>query len=226
MKPGSASLHFQAGFTYVHVFLDMTCPIHGTKSMVKNKGLTFYQKEKKLNKALLRSVLELAVATVVVIFLALAITYVFGGRTGIIGDSMEEGLPASSQVLINRFIYRVSAPQRGDVVVFLPYGNTATHYYTKRVVALPGETIQISDGRLMVDGTFMEPMDAYDVMLDAGMAESPIKLDADEYFVLGDNRNSSEDSRSGNIGPVSKDNIIGKAWLVIPGPDGRISLVE
>lgn len=194
--------------------------------MAKAKGLTFYQKESKLNKEFFKGVLELVVATLIVVFLAFGITYVFGSRTGIIGDSMEEALPASSQVLINRFVYMVSAPKRGDVIVFLPYGNTNTHYYTKRIVGLPGETIQIIEGRLYVDGYAAESQDEYDYIEDAGMADSPILLGEKEYFVLGDNRNSSEDSRSGNIGPVNRDNIIGKAWMVIPGKDGRISLVE
>ncbi len=194
--------------------------------MAKVKGLTFYHKESKLNKESVKSILELAAATLITVFLAFGITYVFGSRTGIIGDSMEDALPASSQVLINRFVYMVSAPKRGDVVVFLPYGNTNTHYYTKRVVGLPGETVQITDGRLYIDGYAAESQDAYDYMEDAGMAGSPIILGEREYFVLGDNRNSSEDSRSGNIGPVNRANIIGKAWLVIPGKDGRVSLVE
>ncbi len=194
--------------------------------MAKVKGLTFYHKESKLNKESVKSILELVAATLITVFLAFGITYVFGSRTGIIGDSMEDALPASSQVLINRFVYMVSAPKRGDVVVFLPYGNTNTHYYTKRVVGLPGETVQITDGRLYIDGYVAESQDAYDYMEDAGMAGSPIILGEREYFVLGDNRNSSEDSRSGNIGPVNRANIIGKAWLVIPGKDGRVSLVE
>ena len=168
----------------------------------------------------------MAIATLITLFLALGITYVFGSRTGIIGDSMEPSLPASSQVLINRFIYMISSPKRDDVIIFLPYGNTNTHYYTKRVVGLPGETIEIKEGRLYVDGYVAESQDAYDYMEDAGMADTPLVLGENEYFVLGDNRNSSEDSRSGNIGPVSKSNIIGKAWLVFPDSSGRVSLVE
>lgn len=194
--------------------------------MAKASGLIFYQKEKKINKEVVKSLLELLFATLLTVFLAFAVTYVFGCRTGISGDSMEEGIPASSQVLINKLIYMVSKPARGDVIVFLPYGNTNTHYYTKRVVALPGETIQIVDGRLMVDGMYIESQDSYDYMVDPGIIANPIKLSDDEYFVLGDNRNSSEDSRSGNIGPVSRDNIIGKAWLVIPGKGSGIRLVE
>ena len=195
-------------------------------TMARDKGLIFYEKEKKLNKDLIRNILEMVVVTLVAVFLAFGVTFVFGTRTGVIGDSMEDGLPASSQVLINRLVYMASSPKRGDVIVFLPYGNTNTHYYIKRVVALPGETVQITDGRLMVDGVYTEPKDAYDFMSDPGIVEMPLKLGENEFFVLGDNRNSSEDSRSGNIGSVKKDNIIGKAWLVIPGKDGRISLVE
>ena len=162
----------------------------------------------------------------IAVFLGFVITYVFGTRTGIIGDSMEPGLEATSQVLINKLVYAASAPERGDVIVFLPGGNTNIHYYIKRVVALPGETVQIIDGRLYVNGYAAESEDKYDRMEDAGMVESALTLGADEYFVLGDNRNSSEDSRSGNIGPVAADTIIGKAWLKLPHGGNGISLVN
>jgi len=192
----------------------------------KQKGLNFYQHEKKIDALVFKKIFEVIASTLVTVFLAFALTYILGGRTGIIGDSMAPKLNASDQVLINRFIYKVSSPKAGDVIVFLPYGNTNTHYYTKRVVATPGQKVQIIDGRLYVDGYVAEPDDAYDHMQDAGIAETEITLGADEYFVLGDNRNSSEDSRSGNIGPISKDNIIGKAWLLIPAGDERIDLVQ
>lgn len=194
--------------------------------MAKKQGLTFYEKEKKINKKFLYGILELLAATVLCVFLAFVVTYVFGGRTGIIGDSMEPGIEASSEIFINRFVYMVSSPKRGDVIVFLPYGNTNTHYYIKRVVGLPGETVQITDGRLYIDGRAIESEDEYDYMADPGIADSEILLGEGEYFVLGDNRNNSEDSRSGNIGPVNKDNIIGKAWLVIHKSDGSVRLVE
>ncbi len=194
--------------------------------MARDKGLIFYEKEKKLNKDLFKNILEMLVVTLVAIFLAFGVTFVFGMRTSVIGDSMEEGLPASSQVLINRLVYMVSSPSRGDVVVFLPYGNTNTHYYVKRVVALPGETVQISEGRLMVDGVYIEPKDAYDFMSDPGIVEMPLKLGENEYFVLGDNRNSSEDSRSANIGIVKTNMMIGKVWykLGFGGNKGGIIL--
>lgn len=194
--------------------------------MSKQKGLIFYQKEKRINADLFRRIFEVIVSTIVVIFLAIALTYVFGGRTGIIGDSMAPSLNASDQILINRFIYMVSSPKEGDVIVFLPYGNTNTHFYTKRVVALPGQKVQIIDGRLYVDGFVAEASDSYDYMEDSGIAENELLLGPDEYFVLGDNRNSSEDSRSGNIGPINKNNIIGKAWMILPSDETGIRLVQ
>lgn len=191
-----------------------------------NKGLSFYKKEKRINKKFIDNIIEMIIGTVLCVFLAFVVTYVFGGRTSIIGDSMEPGIEASSDILINRFVYMISSPKRNDVIVFLPYGNTNTHYYIKRVVGLPGERIQILDGRLFVDGRAIESEEKYDHMADAGIAETEFVLGNNEYFVLGDNRNSSEDSRSGNIGPIEKNNIIGKAWLVIHSDDKAVRLVQ
>lgn len=195
--------------------------------MGKSSGLSFYEKEKKLNKEVVLKIIELVISTAVAIFLAFVITFVFGGRTSIIGDSMEPGISSMSQVLINRFVYIVSSPKKNDVIVFLPYGNTNTHYYVKRVVAIPGDTVQIIDGRLYINGYVAESDDLHDRMENPGIAETPVILGDGEYFVLGDNRNSSEDSRSGNIGPVRKDNIIGKAWLYLPdSKEEHIGLIQ
>lgn len=194
--------------------------------MASRKGLQFYQKEKKLNPKLLTDLFEMIILTFVVIFLAFAITYFVGMRTSIIGDSMEPSLYNGQEILINRFIYKLSLPKRGDVVVFWPNGNQKTHYYVKRVIALPGETIQIIDGRVYIDGSLLDEDESYSKIMDAGIAENEILLGVDEYFVLGDNRNSSEDSRSGNIGPVKRNNIIGQAWFRMKIEGGQMGLVE
>ena len=110
-------------------------------------------------------------------------------------------------------IYEYSKPKRGDIVVFLPNGNKNSHYYLKRVIGLPGETVQIIGGYVYINGELLEEDESYDKIADPGIAENEIILGIDEYFVLGDNRNNSEDSRSGNIGIVDKDNITGKAWF-------------
>ena len=192
----------------------------------RKKGLHFYQKEKKINSELLKDIFELMIGTFVAIFLAFAITYFVGMRTSVIGDSMEPALYNGQEILINRFIYKFSAPGRGDVIVFLPNGNQKTHYYVKRVIALPGETVQIINGKVYIDGELLEEDESFDKIVDAGIAENEILLNDNEYFVLGDNRNSSEDSRSGNIGAVAGNNIIGKAWFRLKTDRSDMGLID
>ena len=189
--------------------------------MARRKGLTFYQKKKKLNSKLIKDIFEVLVGSVVAVFLAFVIIFSVGMRTSVIGDSMEPTLYNAQEILISRFAYKLSSPKRGDVIVFLPNGNQNTHLYVKRVIGLPGETVQILNGSVYIDGSLLEEDEQYDSMSDSGIAVNEITLANDEYFVLGDNRNSSEDSRSGNIGPVKKNTIIGKAWFhMASGQDG------
>ncbi len=194
--------------------------------MARRKGLHFYQKEKKLNSTLLKDIFEMMIGTFIVIFVAVALTYFAGMRTSVIGDSMEPALYNGQEILINRFIYRLSTPKRGDVVVFLPNGNQNTHFYVKRIVGLPGETVQIIGGKVYIDGELLEEDENFDKMIDAGIAGNELTLESDEYFVLGDNRNSSEDSRSGNIGAIEKRTIIGKAWFCLKSEEGEMGFVE
>ena len=176
----------------------------------KRKGLSFYEKKKKINASVLREIFGMLFGTFAAVFLAAVLVYSAGMRTNMIGVSMEPSLYNGQKVLVNRLIYKFSAPKKDDVIVFLPGGNQNVHYYMKRVVAVPGQRVQIIDGMLYVDG-IPEENEVYDKMGDAGIAENEILLGSDEYFVLGDNRNSSEDSRSGNIGPVNRESIYGKA---------------
>ena len=163
--------------------------------MARRKGLTFYQKKKKLNPKVIKDIGEMIVGGLIAVFLAFVIVYSVGMRTSVIGDSMEPVLYNGQEILMNRVIYRLSLPKRGDVVVFLPNGNQNSHYYVKRVVGLPGEIIQIKDGSVYINGVLLEEDDSLDKMVDAGIAGNELELASDEFFVLGDNRNSSEDSR-------------------------------
>ncbi len=194
--------------------------------MARRKGLTFYQKKKKLNTKLIKDIAETLVGSIVVIFLAFVIVFSVGMRTSVIGDSMEPSLYNAQEILMNRIIYKISTPKRGDVIVFLPNGNQNSHYYVKRVVGLPGETVQIRNGSVYIDGALLEEDESLDKMIDAGIAQNGIVLASDEFFVLGDNRNSSEDSRSGNIGAVKRNTIIGKAWYHMASGDESMGLVE
>lgn len=194
--------------------------------MAKRKGLTFYQKKKKLNPNVIKDAFEVIVGGLIAVFLAFVIVFSVGMRTSVVGDSMEPGLYNGQEILMNRVVYRLSSPKRGDIVVFLPNGNPNSHYYVKRVVGLPGETVQIQGGSVYINGVLLEEDEAFDKIADAGIAENELQLASDEFFVLGDNRNSSEDSRSANVGAVKKDNIIGKAWFHMAAEDETIGLIK
>ena len=177
----------------------------------RHKGLSFYRKKKKISAAIVREIIVWIFGICASVFVAFVVVYAVGMSTGVVGVSMEPALYNGQQVLINRYAYLLSSPKVDDVVVFLPNGNENSHYYIKRIVAVPGDTVQITGGRLYVNGVFVE--DEFDKMADAGIAENPLVLGTDEYFVLGDNRNNSEDSRSANIGPVKDVDIIGEVWF-------------
>lgn len=133
-----------------------------------------------------------------------------------IGDSsMEPAISSGDIYLINSVIYHISSPKRGDVIVFRTESDNGSCLHVKRVVGLPGETVQIVSGQVKINGqTFVG--DDCPAILNAGLAEDPITLTDNEYFVLGDNRNGSEDSRSASIGNVTEDEIVGKIWLHMP----------
>ncbi|MBD5524992.1 MAG: signal peptidase I [Lachnospiraceae bacterium] len=194
--------------------------------VARRKGLTFYQKKKKLNPTVIKDIFEVIVGGMIAVFLAFVIVFSVGMRTSVIGDSMEPVLSNGQEILMNRVIYRLSSPKRGDVVVFLPNGNQNSHYYVKRVVGLPGETIQIREGNVYINGVLLEEDEEFSKMIDAGIAQNELELATDEFFVLGDNRNSSEDSRSGNIGAVKKDTIIGKAWFHMASEQESMGLIK
>ena len=126
---------------------------------------------------------------------------------------MADTLNSGDEILINRFVYKVSDPKPNDLIVFLPNGNTKSHYYVKRVIAVPGDTVLIQNGAVYVNGELFEEEVEVNAIEEAGLAAEEITLGDDEYFVLGDNRNNSEDSRYANIGNIKKEYIIGKAWF-------------
>lgn len=192
---------------------------------MRKKGLSFRQKKKLISASLMREIWNYVFITIAATVLAYVIIFCVGMRTSVIGVSMEPVLYNGQEILVNRFIYRVLAPKAGDVIVFLPNGNENTHYYVKRVVAVPGDTVQIRNGMLYINDTLYKDVE-YDKIEDAGIAENPITLDSNEFFTLGDNINNSEDSRSGNIGAVPRDDIIGKVWFHMAAGDSPVGLME
>lgn len=192
----------------------------------KNRGLSFYKRKKKISSGLVKEIFGWLFGIFASVLLAFVSVYCVGMTTSVIGTSMEPGLSSGQTVLVNRFIYRLSSPKSGDVIVFLPNGNQNSHYYIKRVVAVPGDTVQILNGVLYVNGEQAESAEEFDKMADAGIAENEITLKSSEFFVLGDNRNNSEDSRSANIGVINEKDIIGKAWFHLMGEETGIGFVK
>ena len=190
------------------------------------KGLEFgRKKERKINLSLFREIIIWVVEIAITIVVAAVFTYFFGVRSTVVGPSMSPQLEDGTEVLIDRFFYKFISPKSGDIIAFLPNGNTNTHYYLKRVVAVPGDTVQIKDGRVYVNGEELAEEVEAARMDDAGLAENEITLAEDEYFVLGDNRNNSEDSRFANIGNIKESYIIGKAWFII-APRDKLGLIQ
>ncbi len=155
-------------------------------------------KRKKHKKLYIRILIWL-VEIVAVVALAYAIINVALEKTTMLGESMEITLQDEDKVVINKMAYTFRNPKRYDVIVFKQSGNEHSYYNIKRVIGLPGERVKILDGVVYINGEVL--------------ADEEFTLDEDEFFVLGDNRNNSEDSRFANIGNVVKDDIIGKAWI-------------
>ena len=191
-----------------------------------SSGLSFYEDKKTVNLHAIREGILWALATVLAIVLAVVCWRCFGTRVVVSGASMDPEIAAQQSVLVNRLAYQFSDPQAGDVIAFYPGGDENLQPSVKRVAAVPGDTVQIVDGVLLVNGETSELMELYTVIEDAGTASGELVLDEDEYFVLGDNPSRSEDSRSAGIGTVSLTDIIGKVWIALPAEDGTLHLIE
>ena len=136
--------------------------------------------------------------------LAFVSVWYFGQRVSVVGDSMNPVLKNGDVVLVNRIVYNATTPKRGDIIVFKPKGNENDHYYTKRIVGLPGETIQIIENNVYINGKKLEEDYKTSKISDVGIVGEQMKLASDEYFVLGDDRENSDDSRDADIGNVKR----------------------
>ncbi len=190
------------------------------KKKNRRKEKTNWREHEKIKEA--REKLEnRKVRSAVRLIFEIAVTLAFAALVAIIlfqsvtmqESSMEPTLSVGDRFFINRLVYRVSSPERGDIIVFRTNASDEAALHIRRVIGLPGETIQISDGQILINGeTYKEGRD-FPVISNPGTAASPITLESGEYFVLGDNRNNSEDSRYGDIGIVKKKYISGKLWF-------------
>ena len=151
---------------------------------------------------------------IVLVMTFLVVTYV-GQRTKVSGASMEPTLSDGDNLLVDKISYRFSEPERFDIIVF-PFRYAEQTYYIKRIIGLPGETVYIDDeGQIFINGELLKEAYGKEVIVDPGTAYEMLTLGEDEYFVLGDNRNNSSDSRDPVVGNIHRDELIGKAWMRI-----------
>ncbi len=163
----------------------------------------------------LPSVCMWAFKIAVVCLTAFVAVWYFGQRVSTVGDSMRPVLKNGDVVLVNRIVYNASRPKRGDIIVFKPKGNENSHYYVKRVIGLPGETVEIIENHVYINGEKLSEDYETTGISDVGVLTEEMRLAPDEYFVLGDDRENSEDSRSADVGNVKREYIYGKAWFVL-----------
>lgn len=136
-------------------------------------------------------------------------------KTTMLGVSMNTTLNDNDKIIINKLAYLRNDPERYDVIVFNQSKQGHGYHNIKRVIGLPGETLEIVSGEVYINGEKLRETIPVEEMRVAGLAAEPIILGENEFFVLGDNRNYSEDSRFANIGIVVKKDIVGKAWIRI-----------
>ena len=162
----------------------------------------------------MRELLGMLVYVGIVLAITFLIITFVGQRTHVRGESMENTLDDGDQLIVDKLTYRFHDPERFDIIVF-PFRYKDNTYYIKRIIGLPGETVQIVDGEIYINGEVLEESYGREVMQDAGLAAEPLTLGDDEYFVLGDNRNYSSDSRDPSVALIHRKEIIGRAWLRI-----------
>lgn len=166
-------------------------------------------------KKVLKEIFNTSIYLLVVIGLVyLVITYV-GQRTEVNGESMENTLSNEDNLIVDKLTYRFSDPKRYDIIVF-PFRYADNTFYIKRIIGMPGETVQIDrEGNIYINGEILEESYGREVIQNPGLAANMIQLAEDEYFVMGDNRNNSSDSRDPMVGNIHRDEIIGRAWVRI-----------
>ena len=165
--------------------------------------------------SILRDVLDLAIYLFCVFIAVFLILNFVGQRTTVSGSSMEDTLSDGDNLIVDKLSYHFREPERFEVIVF-PYRYAENTYYIKRIIGLPGESVWIDkEGNIYINGQVLEENYGLETIEYAGLAETPVLLGDDEYFVMGDNINNSEDSRFPDVANLKRDEIIGRAWVRI-----------
>lgn len=188
----------------------------------KKRGLHFAQEKDHGIRIEAKEIILWAVEILIVCMAAVFLVAAFGQRVSVAGDSMSPVLKNGNVVLINRVVYNFMEPSRGDIIAFSQ--GLDGRYSVKRIVGLPGETVQIADGKLLINGEEITENIHVSGIGYAGLAEEPVELGEDEYFVMGDNHTASDDSRDPGTGNIKKDDIYGQAWF-IAGPAADMGMI-
>ena len=163
----------------------------------------------------LKEILSTSLYLLVVLALTFLIVTYVGQRTKVIGSSMEPMLEDGDNLIVDKISYRFEEPRRFDIIVF-PFRYEEKTYYIKRIIGLPGETVYIDEsGAVYINGEVLKESYGKETIIDPGRAFEPVVLGEDEYFVMGDNRNNSSDSRDPGVGNIQRDEFIGKSWMRI-----------
>lgn len=169
----------------------------------------------KKKRSLGRDILHITFYLIGVAVVASFLYHYVGQQVEVSGNSMEKTLSSGDRLILEKITYHVQDPKRYDIIVFHPNKEEKDTYYIKRIIGLPKETVHIKDGHIYINGNKIEENYGNEKMLQSGQAKKPMKLAEDEYFVLGDNRNNSQDSRSIKVGTVRKESIVGKVFVRI-----------
>lgn len=183
-----------------------------------------HEKPEKIEQNKVKEIAGLVIYCLIVIVAMFLIIKYVGQRTVVMGHSMEPTLQDSDNLITDKITYRFKDPKRFDIVVF-PFKENTSTLLIKRIIGMPGETVQIIGGEVYINGYKLEDTYGNAVMTDPGLAADPIVLKKDEYFVLGDNRNNSTDSRFESVGNIHRSEIIGRAWLRV-WPLNKFSLLK
>ena len=152
--------------------------------MRRSSGLNFNRKKRKVNTGLLREIALWTGEILLTMFVAVLLVLFVGFRISVVGPSMSPTLENGEKVLVNRLVYKVFSPKQNDLIVFLPNGNEKSHYYIKRVIAVPGDKVQVKDGMIYINGEPFEEKVEVSAVENALLAEEELTVGEDEYFVL------------------------------------------
>mgnify|MGYP002519225236 CR=1 FL=1 len=172
-------------------------------------------------RGIVRWIFEIVVTIVFAVLVAIS-----GFQTVTLQESaMEPTYSVGEKFFVNRAVYKLKSPKRGDVIVFKTSASDDAALHIRRVIGLPGETVQIKEGQIYINGKLYDENGAYAEITNAGLADSSITLESGQYFVLGDNRNNSEDSRFSDIGNINKKYIVGKLWFTV-SPRNKMGFIK